>query len=62
MAYVCYVACDECGTELAAFVNQTVSMTHFARIARKHGWAVGKSNWLCPKHRKRKLKKVEVSL
>lgn len=53
MAYNVYFCCDKCGATWS-WVNQTVNLSTATRIARKYGWQVGKTGWLCQNCRNRK--------
>ena len=54
MAYVEYVACDQCGNDLLIGTDMSYGITFARRYARKCGWQVGKAGWLCPKCRRKR--------
>ena len=57
MAYVTYIACDECGHDHLGWVNHTVAISIAKGIARQNGWMITKDGyWYCPKC-KRKVRK-----
>ncbi len=48
MAYNVYFACDNCGNVGASWVNYNARLANTIKIAREHGWRVGKRGWICP--------------
>lgn len=59
MAYVVYIACDKCGTDMGGWVDTPVGIGFAKKYARKQGWQVGKTGWFCPTC-KRQIKKDRV--
>ena len=55
MAYNVYFCCEKCGATYS-WTNYTVTMNRAIKIARRHGWRVGKRGWFCSECRKEKKK------
>lgn len=54
MAYLIGIFCDGCKDGcVGVWENHTVTKSVATRIARDHGWSVGKNGWLCPTCRKK---------
>lgn len=62
MAYIEYIACDKCGTDMGGWVDQSMGICFARRYARARGWQIGKNGWICPKcQREKKNSQISVS-